>query len=77
MAKPSNSDRARSGAGAPHSIWGGLPTEARHPASTDLDRMPGDQIVKLLLDEDQRGLEAARRLGRRILIARSPVIHSN
>jgi N-acetylmuramic acid 6-phosphate etherase len=47
---------------ADHSAWGGLPTEARHPASTNLDRMPGDQVVKLLLDEDQRGLDAARRL---------------
>ncbi len=63
MARRSDSDRPPAAAGGAHSVWGGLPTEARHPASADLDRMPGEQIVKLLLDEDQRGLDAARRLG--------------
>ena len=61
----SDDDRSPSGA-LPHSVWGGLPTEARHPASADLDRMPDEQVVKLLLDEDQRGLDAARRLSGRI-----------
>jgi N-acetylmuramic acid 6-phosphate etherase len=44
------------------SHWERLPTEARHPDSHDLDRMPGEKIVALLLDEDRRGLETARRL---------------
>lgn len=39
--------------------WEGLPTEARHPASHDLDRLPDERIVSLLLEEDRRGLEAA------------------
>lgn len=43
--------------------WGRLPTEARHPASRDLDRLADEQVVTLLLEEDQRGLEAARRHG--------------
>ena len=43
------------------SRWHRLPTEARHPASGELDRMSGEAIVALLLDEDRRGLEAARR----------------
>ena len=44
------------------SPWRGLPTEARHPESQELDRMPSAEIVSLLIDEDRRGLEAARRL---------------
>ena len=69
MTKPSDSDRPTPSAEATHSVWGGLPTEARHPASADLDRMPGEQIVKLLLDEDQRGLDAARRLSGEVALA--------
>jgi N-acetylmuramic acid 6-phosphate etherase len=51
------------------SRWENLPTEARHPASGDLDRMPGEEVVALLLDEDRRGLEAAHRLSREIALA--------
>ncbi len=38
--------------------WGGLPTEARHPASRDLDRLPTGEVVALLVEEDRRGLAA-------------------
>jgi N-acetylmuramic acid 6-phosphate etherase len=41
--------------------WAGLPTEARHPGSRDLDRLPADEAVALLLAEDRRGIEAALR----------------
>jgi N-acetylmuramic acid 6-phosphate etherase len=43
--------------------WEALSTEARHPASGELDRMSGERIVDLLLDEDRRALEQARRHG--------------
>ena len=69
MGKRTDKDSGRPRAAGTHSVWGGLPTEARHPASTDLDRMPGEQVVKLLLDEDQRGLHAARRLGSEVALA--------
>lgn len=49
--------------------WGSLPTEARHPASRDLDQLSGEEIVSLLLEEDRRGLEAA--LSHRQSIARA------
>ena len=39
--------------------WADLPTEARHPASRDLDRLPTEEVVALLLEEDRRGLDAA------------------
>jgi N-acetylmuramic acid 6-phosphate etherase len=51
------------------SRWKSLSTEARHPESADLDRMPTDEIVTLLLEEDARGIENA--LGRRHEIARA------
>lgn len=41
--------------------WDALPTEARNPASEGLDTLPNVEVVSLLLDEDRRGLEAARR----------------
>ncbi len=40
--------------------WAALPTEARHPESGELDRLPTATVVELLLDEDRRGLERAR-----------------
>ena len=49
--------------------WGRLPTEARHPESRDLDRLPIRRVVELLLDEDRRGLE--RTLLRSAEIARA------
>lgn len=49
--------------------WAGLPTEARHPASGELDRMSAEEVVGLVLDEDRRGIGAA--LGRRREIARA------
>ena len=41
--------------------WGALATEARNPASEGLDTLSSEEVVSLLLDEDQRGLEIARR----------------
>jgi N-acetylmuramic acid 6-phosphate etherase len=49
--------------------WAGLPTEARHPASAELDRAPAEEVVALLLAEDRRGIEAA--LGQAAGIARA------
>jgi N-acetylmuramic acid 6-phosphate etherase len=46
--------------------WEELPTEARHPASGDLDRLPGERIVDLLLEEDRRGIKAAAAVTREI-----------
>lgn len=51
------------------SDWGGLPTEARHPASRELDRLPTGEVVTLLVEEDRRGLDAV--LGHRDEIARA------
>jgi N-acetylmuramic acid 6-phosphate etherase len=51
----------RNSATAPDSTWEGLPTEGRHPASGELDRLEPQAVVDLLLDEDRRGLELARR----------------
>jgi hypothetical protein len=39
------------------SSWSTLPTEARHPASAQLDTLPTDAVVALLVEEDRRGLE--------------------
>lgn len=39
--------------------WSDLGTEARHPASRDLDQQSTEEVVALLLEEDRRGLEAA------------------
>ena len=41
--------------------WARLPTEARLPASRRLDALSTARVVALLLDEDRRGLERARR----------------
>jgi len=41
--------------------WGALSTEARNPASEELDTLSTKDVVVLLLEEDARGLEAARR----------------
>lgn len=47
------------GTGGGESTWGRLPTEARHPASRELDRLPTEDVVALLIEEDRRGLQAA------------------
>jgi N-acetylmuramic acid 6-phosphate etherase len=49
--------------------WQGLLTEARHPASEDLDTLSTERVVALLLEEDRRGLETA--LGQRHEIAQA------
>ena len=41
--------------------WSALSTEASHPTSEGLDTLAGEEVVSLLLEEDQRGLELARR----------------
>lgn len=40
--------------------WGDLATEASNPATEGLDTLSSDEIVGLLIEEDQRGLEAVR-----------------
>ncbi|MBZ0113327.1 MAG: N-acetylmuramic acid 6-phosphate etherase [Thermoanaerobaculia bacterium] len=42
-------------------LWTELSTESRNPRSRDLDRLPTEGIVELLLTEDRCGLEAALR----------------
>ncbi len=68
MTEDTNRDNRPAAAGT-GSRWDALPTEARHPASGDLDRLPGEEIVALLLAEDRRGLEAAERLGHEVALA--------
>ena len=41
--------------------WRTLLTEGRHPASENLDTLPTEEIVSLLLEEDKRGLDLALR----------------
>jgi N-acetylmuramic acid 6-phosphate etherase len=67
--KPDDPHAPRPPTTAPGPVWEGLPTEARHSASGDLDRLSAEQIVRLLLDEDRRGLEIARRLSHRVAVA--------
>jgi N-acetylmuramic acid 6-phosphate etherase len=63
-----NSDRHDSNANepAPANRWQSLPTEARHPKSNNLDTMPGEDVVSLLLEEDARGITLALRQSQRI-----------
>jgi N-acetylmuramic acid 6-phosphate etherase len=44
----------------PSTPWERLPTERRHPESRELDRLPSERIVELLIDEDRRGLGRTR-----------------
>ena len=46
--------------------WGALSTEARNPASEILDTLTTEDVAALLLEEDLRGLEAARRSSKAI-----------
>ncbi|HUP25657.1 MAG TPA: N-acetylmuramic acid 6-phosphate etherase [Thermoanaerobaculia bacterium] len=48
--------------------WGELPTERRHPGTLDLDSLPVERVVELVLEEDRRGLDAV--LALRVEIAR-------
>ena len=41
--------------------WGALSTEASNPSSEGLDTLSSEEVVSLLLEEDQRGIEAAGR----------------
>ena len=66
MAKSEDSPASSGASGADAGRWDSLPTEARHPASRRLDELSGEEIVSLLLDEDRRGLDAARRHRRSI-----------
>ncbi|HUO86077.1 MAG TPA: N-acetylmuramic acid 6-phosphate etherase [Thermoanaerobaculia bacterium] len=50
-----------SAAGEAGSTWAGLSTEGRHPESTELDLLPTEDVVALLIEEDRRGLAAAAR----------------
>jgi N-acetylmuramic acid 6-phosphate etherase len=49
----------KAGGGGTPSTWAALPTEARHPASGELDRLPTEEVVALLIEEDRRGLATA------------------
>jgi N-acetylmuramic acid 6-phosphate etherase len=49
--------------------WSALSTEAPNPASERLDAMSSEKIVSILLEEDQRGLECARRQNQEIACA--------
>ena len=51
--------------------WGALSTEARNPASEGLDTLTNEEVVSLLLEEDRRGLEIARRYSKDIARAAS------
>lgn len=55
--------------------WARLPTEARLPASRRLDTLPTARVVALLLDEDRRGLERARRRAREVARAAELFAH--
>ncbi len=46
--------------------WRHLLTEARHPATGQLDTFTSEEIVTAILDEDRRGLELAARRGREV-----------
>jgi N-acetylmuramic acid 6-phosphate etherase len=50
----------------PRRRWESLTTEAPHPARPPLDLLRSDELVALILDEDRRGLAAARRRRREI-----------
>ncbi len=41
--------------------WGALSTEASNPSSENLDTLSTEEVVSLILEEDQRGLEVAHR----------------
>ncbi len=69
MARNHDSGPRDPGTGPGGSPWEGLRTEARHPASADLDRLSSEEVVALLLEEDRRGLESARRLSREVALA--------
>ena len=62
-------DRQSGSGGGGGSRWARLPTEARHPDSHGLDRMDTEAAVAMLLDEDRRGVDAAR--GHAAAIARA------
>lgn len=56
-------DREPERAGA---AWRHLHTEERHPSSAALDTLTTREIVTLLIDEDRRGLDQARRHDRAV-----------
>ncbi|MGH9379548.1 MAG: N-acetylmuramic acid 6-phosphate etherase [Thermoanaerobaculia bacterium] len=41
--------------------WGELPTESRHPASQNLDTLEPEEVVRLLVEEDARGIKTVLR----------------
>jgi N-acetylmuramic acid 6-phosphate etherase len=62
-------DMASHGGADRGSAWAGLPTEARHPRSGELDRMATEDVIALVIEEDRAGLEAALRHRRAIATA--------
>ncbi len=49
------------GSSRTNTAWETLSTEASNPSSENLDTLSTEEVVSLLLEEDQRGLEQARR----------------
>jgi N-acetylmuramic acid 6-phosphate etherase len=62
MPKPESSNPQRHGneGALQHDGWGRLSTEAQNPRSEALDLLSSEEVVSLLLEEDQRGLQAVR-----------------
>src|SRR3954468_2568984 len=50
------------------SKWQSLPTEAINPSSTGIDKLPPDDIVDLMLNEDRKMLSAVQRERERIAV---------
>ena len=61
MTEPPHHPKPQKDSAETNDGWGSLSTEASNPASERLDTLPTGEIVSLLLEEDQRGIEIARR----------------
>ena len=60
MTEKQDPPEPRRGSSRQDESWGALSTEARNPASEVLDTLTTEDVAALLLEEDLRGLEAAR-----------------
>ena len=50
------------------SKWQSLPTEAINPFSLDIDKLPADDLVDLMVNEDRKMLDAVKRERERIAV---------
>jgi N-acetylmuramic acid 6-phosphate etherase len=48
------------------SKWQSLPTEAINPASLDIDKLPADEVIELMINEDRKMLAAVQKEKARI-----------